>query len=192
MMQSLPPLLRRSIAVGILVALVLGVLVLIWMPFGYLRDQTTQLADLGRHIDALEERVHQRDQLLSEQRLLQRANEADRTLLQAATPALAAAELQRELTDLVRRGGGTLDSVQVLEPVQVAPFVQVGLRVSFTAQLEGLRSVLYAVEQHAPVLLVRELSATETEIYNEDNSASKPALSTVIEVLGYARANATS
>lgn len=191
-MVSLPRTVRRLVAVAVLFLLVGIVAGLVWLPFGILRQQDTAMLDLGREIDSLEQRVKQRDQLLVEQRLLQRASEADQTLVQAATPALAAAELQRELSDLVREGGGTLDSVQVLEPVQTPPFVQVALRVSFTVQLPGLRSFLYAVEQHAPVLIVREMSITETVLYGENDNSSQPALSAIVEVLGYARANLAS
>jgi cell division protein FtsB len=191
-MTSLPPIARRVIALLVLLAIVGGLGFLVWLPFGILQRQTATLDQLGGQVADLEERLRQREQLLAEQRLLQRASEADQTLIQATTPALAAAELQRELSDLVRDGGGTLDSVQVLEPVQVAPFVQVSLRVSFTVQMEGLRSFLYAIEQHAPVLLVRELSVTETVTYADNADAGQPALSTIVEVLGYARANVAS
>lgn len=191
-MGSLSPALRRSLAILILLVLVGGVAMLVWLPFGILRQQTETLAGLAGQIDALEARVKQRDQLIAEQRLLERASEADQTLVQAQTPALAAAELQRELSDLVRQGGGTLDSVQVLEPAQIPPFVQITLRVSFTTEMTGLRSFLYAVEQHAPVLLVRNLSVSETMVYGDADSEGTPALSTVVEVMGYARANLPS
>jgi hypothetical protein len=192
MIPTLSPVARRLLALLILVLLVGVAAAAVWLPFGILRQQDAALAELSRTGRELDQRVRQRDQLLAEQRLLQRASEADQTLIQAATPALAAAELQRELTDLVRDGGGLLDSVQVLEPMQTPPFVQVALRVSFTVQLDGLRSFLYAIEQHAPVLLVRELSVSETVIYGETDDSTRPALSAVVEVLGYARANLAS
>lgn len=187
-MSAIPPAIRRALAVLILLALVGALGFVASLPFSLLARQEATLAQLSRQSAELEQRLGLRDGLLAEQRLLERASEADQTLIQAETPALAAAELQRELSALVQQGGGSLESVQSLGPVDTPPFVKIPIRVSFTGSLEGLRSFLYAVEQHAPVLLVDELSIAETFIYREEDGAEQPALSTVIEVFGYARA----
>jgi general secretion pathway protein M len=186
--SAVPASVRRLIAILILLALLAGVGFVASLPFSILARQDAELAQLGRQSDELDHRLGLREGLLDEQRLLERASEADQTLIQAETPALAAAELQRELSALVAQGGGMLESVQSLGPVDTPPFVKIPIRVSFTGSLEGLRTFLYAVEQHAPVLLVEELSVAETIIYREEDGAELPALSTVIELFGYARA----
>lgn len=187
-MSAIPASARRLIALLILLALVVGIGFVASLPFSVLARQDATLQQFGRQTAEFEQRLGLREGLLAEQRLLERASEADQTLIQAETPALAAAELQRELSALVAQGGGALESVQSLGPVETPPFVKIPIRVSFTGSLEGLRSFLYAVEQHAPVLLVDELSVAETIVYREDDGSEQPALSTVIEVFGYARA----
>jgi hypothetical protein len=192
MMASLPQHLRRALALALL-ALVLAALGgLVWLPFGMLRGQDAEILQLDGRIVELEARLKQREQLLAERRLLERASLADRTLIEAATPALAGAELQRLLTGLVEAGQGQLDSAQVLEAKDAAPFIEIGVRLSFTGHLDGLRSFLHAVEEHAPVLVVEQLNVSETLRYDSFDRPPTTVLSTLVEVKGWARARASS
>lgn len=192
MIAALSPAVRRALALGLL-ALALALLGgLVWLPFGILRGQDATIARLDERIADLEGRLKLREQLLAERRLLERASLADRTLIEAATPALAGAELQRVLTALVQAGGGKIESAQVLDAQETPPFVQIGVRLSFTGQLDGLRLFLHAVEEHAPVLVIDQLNVTETLQYDAIDTGPTSALSTVVEVRGWARAKAPS
>ncbi|MFO1070584.1 MAG: type II secretion system protein GspM [Geminicoccaceae bacterium] len=192
MIRDLSPSMRRLLALLIL-ALVVGVIGwLAWLPVDALRRQEQTIADLATRTEQFRERLGTREQMLAEQRLLQRASEADQTLVQGATPALVGAELQKVLSGLVQDGGGRLESVQVLEPVEEAPFVRIGLRLTFSSSIEGLRSFLYAVEQHAPVLLVEEMTIYEAPQYDDSGNLEANQLSTTVEIAGYARAQAAS
>jgi hypothetical protein len=189
---SLPQPLRRGLALALLALLLAGLGGLVWLPFGIVRGQDAEILSLDERIAELEARLKQREQLLAERRLLERANVADRTLLEAATPALAGAELQRLLTDLVEAGQGQLDSAQVLETKDAAPFIEIAVRLSFTSPLDGLRSFLHAVEEHAPVLIVEQLNVSETLRYDSFDQAPTTVLSTLVQVKGWARARAPS
>jgi Tfp pilus assembly protein PilO len=183
---------RRLLALGILAAVLAAAAALIWLPFAVLGRQQAEIARLDDRARELEERLRTREQLMAERRLLERASEADNTLMQAETPALAGAEMQRVVTGLVEAGAGAVESVQVLEPVVEAPFVRISVRISFTGTIEGLRAFLYAVERHAPVLMVHELTVTEAMLY-DSSGVQKPAqLYATVEVLGFARAKAPS
>jgi general secretion pathway protein M len=192
MIGSLPAGVRRALALGILAALLLGAAGLVWLPFAVMDRQEAEIARLDQRARELEARQGTREQLLAEQQLLERASEADRTLVQADTPALAGAEMQRVLTGLVEAGGGDIESVQVLEPTLRAPFVQISIRLSFTGTIEGLRAFLYAVERHAPVLLVHDLAVTEAMIYGDDGEPRPSQLYSTVEVLAFARAQPPS
>ncbi|HET6469001.1 MAG TPA: type II secretion system protein GspM [Geminicoccaceae bacterium] len=188
MIAALPPSARRALALLILALVLAGAAALVWLPFAIVGAQDATLVRLDQRIAALEARLETREQLLAERRLLARSTELDQMLLVGATPALAGAELQRIVTGLIERGG-SVESVQALEPEERAPFVRIMLRASFTSTLVGLRGFLHAVEAHAPVLLVDSLSISE--------AASLPAgdgeearLRAVVEVFGYARAPA--
>ena len=192
MMANLSKSTRQALAVGILIAVLAAVAALVWLPFAVLRGQDAEIARLDGRTGELEERLRGREQLLAERRLLERASRADQTLAQADTPALAGAEMQRVLTGLVAAGGGSLESVQVLEPIARAPFVQISIRLSFTSTIEGLRAFLYAVERHAPVLLVHDLAVTEAVAYDPDGEPKPAQLYSIVEVQAFARAQAPS
>lgn len=192
MIRDLSPSMRRLLALLILAVVVAGLGWLAWLPVDALRRQDRTIADLTTRTEQFRDRLGTREQMLAEQRLLQRASEADQTLVQGATPALVGAELQKVLSGLVQEGGGRLESVQVLEPVEEAPFVRIGLRLTFSSSIEGLRSFLYAVEQHAPVLLVEEMTIYEAPQYDDTGNLEGNQLSTTVEIAGYARAQAAS
>lgn len=183
---------RRALALGILAAVLAAATAAVWLPFAVLGRQQAEIGRLDSRARDLEQRLRTREQLMAERRLLERASEADNTLMQAETPALAGAEMQRVVTGLVEAGGGDLESVQVLEPVVEAPFVRISVRISFTSGIEGLRAFLYAVERHAPVLLVHELTVTEAAIYDSSGEPKPAQLYSTIEVMGFARAQAPS
>ncbi len=183
---------RRVLALAILATVMLGVAAVIWLPFAVLRGQEAEIVRLDTRARELEARLRSREQLLAEQRLLERASRADQTLAQADTPALAGADLQRVLTELVASGGGSVESVQVLEPIPRLPFVQISIRLSFTSSIEALRSFLYAVERHAPVLLVHDMTVSETQAYDPSGQPLPAQLYTTVEVQAFTRAQAPS
>jgi hypothetical protein len=187
MIGSLPQAVRRALALALLGLALATVGALVWLPFGILRHQDETIARLDERIADLEARLKVREQLLAERRLLERASRADRTLLEAPTAALAGAELQRILTGLVEAGHGKLESAQVLEAEEVPPFVEIAVRLSFTGQLDGLRSFLHAVEEHAPVLVVEQLNIVETLEFGSLDGPPKTVLSALVEVKGWTR-----
>lgn len=80
----------------------------------------------------------------------------------AQTPALAGAQLQRELQQIVQAAGGRLISTQILP----APADEQPARVSVRTQLQGdtdaLLEVLYRIEQARPFLFVDQVSVRST------------------------------
>ncbi|MEY6432701.1 type II secretion system protein GspM [Thioalkalicoccus limnaeus] len=111
------------------------------------------------------------DQLHRYQRLLQSlprlraeleqvsANQEFRSFyIDAPTPALAGAELQTRLQDLVRNANGRLISTQVLPtPTQEGPPL-VRVRAQLQGTTETLLDILLEVEQARPFLFVDQLS----------------------------------
>jgi hypothetical protein len=190
MIPPVPPAGRRALALLVLLLLLAGAAALVWLPFGIVAGQDATLLQLDERIGAMEERLNTREQLLAERRLLARSTDLDRLLLTGATPALAGAELQRIVTGLVEPGG-SVESVQALEPEDHPPFTRIMLRVSFTSTLDGLRRFLHAVEANAPALLVDSLSLSEAsgQIAGGDEPGAR--MRAVVQVFGYARASGT-
>jgi hypothetical protein len=100
-------------------------------------------------------------------------------LLTGATDALAAADLQSTLKDLVEEGGATLESAQTLPPETLANFRRVGVRISFSGGLELLTSVLLGVETAKPVLSVGSLQV------NSSDEETGEELAIAMDVYGY-------
>lgn len=181
-MRRLPARLRRAVAVGLLLALVGAVGLLAWLPIRWIAVQEQRLAALEARIGELRERIAEREQLQAERRLLE-AGLNDATLfVRAATPALAAAELQGLVSAAVRANGGEVLTVQVLEPSEAPPFVEVGLRLTLAAGLDSLVGLLHAIETSRPLLLVRSLRLSAGE---PDPSGAVPPLETVVELVAF-------
>jgi general secretion pathway protein M len=126
------------------------------------------LVRLDRMETALDER---RDQILKFRRLIAtlpslraeleqvKANEDFKAFyFDAPTPALAGAELQRKVQDLVTAAAGRLISTQLLpdEKEQHPPRVRV--RTQIQGSTDTLMNILYEIEQARPFLFVDQVS----------------------------------
>lgn len=181
-MRRLSARLRRALAIGLLALLIGAVAVLAWLPVRWIAVQEERLQALEARIGELRERIAEREQLLAERRLLEAALNDATLFVRAATPALAAAELQGLVSSAVRANGGEVLTVQVLEPTEAPPFVEVGLRLTLAAGLDSLVGLLHAIETSRPLLLVRSLRLVAGE---PDAAGAVPPLETVVELVAF-------
>lgn len=181
-MRRLPAGLRRVVALALLALLVLGVGLLAWAPVRWIAAQDRELALVEARIAELRGRIAEREQLLAEQRLLEAALADASLFVRAATPALAAAALQGHVDAAIREHGGEVRTVQVLEPTDAPPFVEVGLRLTLVAELGSLVGLLHAIETSRPLLLVRSL---QLRARGDQPTAEAPPLETVIELVAF-------
>lgn len=179
-MRNLPAGLRRAFALALLGVALGAVGLVAWAPWRWVAYQEARLAELEARMAELRERIAEREQLLAERRLLEAALADETLFVRAATPALAAAELQGVLSGVIRAHGGELLTVQVLEPTEAPPFVEIGLRLTLRSALESLVGLLHAIESNRPLLLVRSLQLVAGEPAARGGS---PPLETVIEVV---------
>jgi len=182
--RRLPAGLRRAVALGLLAAALAGLGLLAWLPLRWIAYQEARLAALEDRIAGLRERIAEREQLLAERRLLESALGDEALFVRAATPALAAAELQGLVSAAVRANGGELLTAQVLEPTDAPPFLEIGLRLELRAGLRALAGVLHAIETNRPLLLVRSLRLSAGA---EVRESEDPPLETVVELVAFAR-----
>jgi general secretion pathway protein M len=145
--------------------LVVGTLAAVWTSeFSRLAtsiaDSEDQLARYRRLIGTLPDLRAELEQV--------QANESFKAFyFDAATPALAGAELQRTVQDVVTAANGRLISTQILPgpPEETPPRVRV--RTQIQGSTETLLDVLHALEQARPFLFVDQLSI---------RSSARPAL----------------
>ena len=186
MIERLAPRQRRLAALAILVLLLVLLGGLVWLPFGYLRRQSEELAAGQRRLEELRARLPVREELLARQRELERSGSLADALLSGSTPAVAAAQLQGDLSALAAAMGGEITTVQILEPEPAPPFVRIGLRLGMTGDIATMRDFLYAIETRDPVLIVRSMNLTAGAAEAAADTPADPELTASFEIYGYA------
>jgi Type II secretion system (T2SS), protein M subtype b len=185
--ERLPPLQRRILALAILGLLVLALAAAFWLPLAYLQREEAALTAGQRRIAELQARVPGREELVAQARLLEDSMEMGRALLPGSTPAVAAAQLQGDLAGLAAAMGGEVTTVQILEAEEAPPFARIGLRLSLSGDTATVRDFLYAVETREPMLIVRRMDLA-TASGQGDEDAENPTLAATLEIYGYAPA----
>jgi Type II secretion system (T2SS), protein M subtype b len=115
-MERLPPAQQRAVALLLAALLVAALGAAVWLPIAYLRGQDATLAADAKRIAEFQARIPGREMLLAQEHELQGTLETERTLLPGSTPAVAAAQLQGDLSGLAAAMGGEITTVQILEP----------------------------------------------------------------------------
>lgn len=185
MIARLPPRQRRLLAIGVLALVVALLAGLVWLPIAYLERQGAALAAGQRRVEELRARIPVRDELLARLRELEQSGNLEEALLAGSTPAVAAAQLQGDLSSLVAAMGGEVVTVQILEPEETPPFVRIGLRLTMTGDTATMRDLLYAIETRNPVLIVSGMNLVASAQEAAD-AAADPELNATFEVYGYA------
>ena len=75
-------------------------------------------------------------------------------LLTASSAALAQAQLQSDMKELIDHSGGALLSAQLLPPTRVKGFDAVAIEYDLTIPVSRFSSLVYAVETHTPYYFV--------------------------------------
>jgi Type II secretion system (T2SS), protein M subtype b len=185
--ERLPPLQRRILAIAILALLVLGLASALWFPLAYLQRQDAALLTGQHRIAELQARIPGREELLAQARLLEDSTDMGRALLPGSTPAVAAAQLQGELAGMAAAMGGEVTTVQILEAEEAPPFARIGLRLSLSGDTATVRDFVYAVETREPMLIVRRMDLS-IGAGQGDETAENPTLAATFEIYGYAPA----
>jgi general secretion pathway protein M len=186
-------LISRVLALLLLAAApVLAYLLVVEPVIAAYRDAGEAIAQAQKLLQSYRERAEQRPQLAQ---LL--AEEEERAggvtgYLAAVDDALAAAELQDRVKNVVEDAGGSLRSAQSLkvEAVEaVAGVRRAGLKVRFTADTESLAAILYELETGEPFLFVDALSIREPrrQRRRRDEPEEAPQLDVVVDLYGYVR-----
>lgn len=182
-MSRLPVILRRLLAITILLTLISCVWILIALPIAaafYERQST---------IDDLLDRLG-RLQVLAKQAKLLRIEQASAVrsmgssdLLTGSNFAIVGAELQSRLQKyIVNDGGGLVQRISSLSPLKEDRFTRVAVAVDFEIRSDGLTPLLYAVLTEAQSLFIDELEITVVE--------AEPMVSIHMVVFGFMPGNA--
>jgi hypothetical protein len=142
------------LALGGAVALVL---IVVGLPIAMLfAAQASDIRDSETQIATYQAEVGQRPQLEARLQALRQSAQSVPGLLTGSNAALAQAQLQSDMKELIEHNGGTLLSAQLLPPTSSNGFDVVSISYDMTVPLGRFRAILYSVETHTPFYFVND------------------------------------
>lgn len=187
--ERLPPRQRRTLALGLLAAVLLLVYASTLQPVisKYVSYRAT-IKDSLFQIDRLQRSVADIPVLEARLEQLRQQSDAAERYLQHGTPALAAADLQQQIGRIVSSAGGRLVSSQVVRYPGEDGHTGVALRVRLSGDSQMLRQVLHTIESsEEPFLFVDNLDIRSTQA--RQRRGQPPDLSenltVIFDLIGY-------
>jgi general secretion pathway protein M len=155
----IPLRLRQLLALLILLVLVS---LLLWLVVGpvFSRFQSTQenIAGLQQKLQVYQRLVDELPKQEARLAELQGDDQLSRQVFAESRPALASAELQQRIGQLIGQLGAQVVSTQILsQSDDQSPLPSVAIKVHLRGETEPLVRLLYALANHEPLLLVENL-----------------------------------
>lgn len=153
--ETWKPRAQRLTALALLLGVTLMVGAVLTAPYlAVSRHYDDRLERLGERLNTYRTIVQQGGAMREQQRLVQRAERTQGYYLAGDKPALAAAELQRRVKQVIEQHGGTVVSSQVLgEKSAEQGLQQITLRLTLRAGIDALTKVLHTLEAQPPLLV---------------------------------------
>lgn len=146
---------RRSVALAMLMVVVVCTVGVVVVPYSMLVGHfDAKLQLLSKNVALQRAIVRDGESAREQQRQLERIEAANGFFLASDKPALAAAELQRRVKQVIEQSGGTVVSSQMLGEKKEQGVGQVVLRVQMRCGVESLQKVLHTLEAQSPILLL--------------------------------------
>ncbi|WP_022948042.1 type II secretion system protein GspM [Methylohalobius crimeensis] len=124
----------------------------------WVRSNQERISELQFQLERLSRSAAEEPSWRKRLKSLQTRHNQDEHYLSGETPALASAELQRRLGEIIRTAGGELTSTQVHPQHQEEEFTRIAVRIRLLGNLEVLREVLHSIESNRPLLIVDNLN----------------------------------
>jgi hypothetical protein len=183
MMEDRDALLRRCLAVGLLLALLLVPAFLILSPLTASWQERGERIDSARHLlAAYRTQAAERPGLEARLKDLKQQDSAITGLLTGASDDLAEATLQADIRHMVEEVGGEIHSAQPVKSANEAGFERVEARFDLTVKQPALPGLLTRIETHQPLLF-----ADRVQIETSDLTGKNQTLSVKLSIYGYRR-----
>ena len=171
-----------AILVGAIVAIAAAVALPIWLLH---RHYDTALADSAEKLDRYNRLAATRP-AIAQQLEAMRSKEPRKFFLRGGPPALSAAEAQEAVRTIVEGNGGRLITMQAPVTKDDARYRQIIVNVQMTANVQAMRKILYAIENHVPYLFIDNLTIRSQVPANfRPTPGSEPEMFLQFDVSGY-------
>jgi general secretion pathway protein M len=186
-MKLLTPMRSRTAALGILFLVVILAATALVAPVWLLNQRYSAAAeDAAGRLERYSRVVGMREGLLQKAQEI-KALENTRHFLKSASPALAASELQEQVTVILEQNGGKLSSIQILPHKDDGRYRQISLVLQFNAQLGAVKAILHALESAHPYLFVDNMMIRVPNSLGQPKElTSDPELIVQFDLTGYA------
>ena len=188
---NLDPKQSRRLAVGLLAAVVVGVVAAIGIPVWLVqRHYDHALADYADKLERYRRIAATRPEAARQLEAL-RSKDMRRLFLRPGAPALSAAESQEVVRQLVESSGGRLISLQPPVVKEEGRYRQVTVNVQITANVFAMRKILHAIESHTPYLFIDNLVVRSQVPGNfKPAPGGEPEMFLIFDISGYALTSA--
>lgn len=163
-LRGLPPIIRTGIlaAASFLILLVLYLMVI--EPLLNLGEEwSRQLSQKEQELTRYQALLANKDDIASHLEALQTMlNKANELLLTGSSAALAAADLQEILKNLLKTCGAQSLAIKILPPKERGLYLEVPILVQLSGNIEQLLNILYQLEHNEKFLVVTDLDINVT------------------------------
>jgi general secretion pathway protein M len=153
-----PALQQRWIAVGLLIAVILVIILVIFAPL------VSKGMELYETKNSLVFRLQQYERILAKKEAvtasmanIKRQHDEQGYFNSQDTDSLASAEIQEFIKKAIVDAGGQLSSTQALPVSNKGKFRRISVRVRMTGNSEALRAVLYKIETSTPLIIIDQI-----------------------------------
>jgi len=149
---------QRWLAVGLLAFVLVLVCMFIIVPLVSAGiDYNEQKDDLLFRLKRSKQIALKKDDVQDNIKNIKKQYETRNYLSSRDTVALASADIQRFIKATISKAGGQLTSTQVLPSRNKGGFNKITVKVRMSANVNALRSILYAIETETPIMIVEEM-----------------------------------
>jgi len=181
---------ERLIAVALLVFSIALIYMLVLAPLFALKQEYAESVDeLEFRLERYRKIAAERPQWSRQVEEIKQHGRVSEQYITKDTPALASADLQTLIKEIVTASGGELISTQVVPEQQEDQLTRIAVRIRMNGNTKVLRDVLHAVETSQPILWVDNLNLRPIRMpVRPGGKAAPDRLSIDFEVVGYMRA----
>lgn len=156
-------LVNASLPLAILAAIVVALGLLAAAPYMLLHEIDQEVSTDELALVQLRREIASESDMRKENLDLVALGQQGTLLLDGDTAGIAGANLQKLISDIVLEHGGAASSLQLLATSEDGSLVRIGLRLSISVGIDGLRDIVHGIETGKPLLFIDDLSVRAVE-----------------------------